>query len=461
MEEHQKAFFQALNKNAIVPWDPKVDLMKYYYSATQLRRQAAMYRKQAVASGKPPTLQDAQKRYILLMRYITLVVEHLPKHPSYNQPSFATKKMEVRSECVSVMTELERIQQYLESQFQERYMKMEEAKAKAEADAAAAAEAKAAAEAEAAAAEARAASAAAAAAAAAAAGAAWAAPVSEETKFGELIDVSEPKVTGSAAAAGAAAAVAGAPPSHYIASNPAPGAVMGVPVGVPTGLPVAARPPPPPTAVSTPIQKPPPPEYSSLYPDPSGMMFDDPASDALRRVRLPGEILEAFLKCADRNTQRAIETCAILAGTIEGDKLHVTALIVPLQEGTRDTCSTVDEESLFNELDTRNLLCLGWIHTHPTQSAFLSSVDLHMHASYQGMLAEAIAVVMAPTSHPNHGIFRLTNPPGLSLIQNCTLGGFHPHDKSAGALFQDCDHVDVVWGQDRPVIVDMRLGHAL
>lgn len=34
--------------------------------------------------------------------------------------------------------------------------------------------------------------------------------------------------------------------------------------------------------------------------------------------------------------------------------------------------------------------------THPTQTAFLSSVDLHTHCSYQLMLQEAIAIVCAP-----------------------------------------------------------------
>lgn len=42
----------------------------------------------------------------------------------------------------------------------------------------------------------------------------------------------------------------------------------------------------------------------------------------------------------------------------------------------------------------------GWIHTHPRMDAFLSSVDLHTHANYQCLLAEAIAVVCAPAKQP-------------------------------------------------------------
>ena len=33
--------------------------------------------------------------------------------------------------------------------------------------------------------------------------------------------------------------------------------------------------------------------------------------------------------------------------------------------------------------DRHSLLILGWIHTHPTQTVFMSSVDLHTHCSYQ------------------------------------------------------------------------------
>ena len=34
--------------------------------------------------------------------------------------------------------------------------------------------------------------------------------------------------------------------------------------------------------------------------------------------------------------------------------------------------------------------------THPTQTAFLSSVDLHTHYPYQQLMPEAVAVVVSP-----------------------------------------------------------------
>ena len=81
---------------------------------------------------------------------------------------------------------------------------------------------------------------------------------------------------------------------------------------------------------------------------------------------------------------------------------------------------------------------LGWIHTHPTQTCFMSSRDLHTHSGYQVMLPESIAIVCAPSKEPEWGVFRLTDPPGLKTVLNCTQGGlFHPHDQEniyTGAL---------------------------
>ncbi len=41
------------------------------------------------------------------------------------------------------------------------------------------------------------------------------------------------------------------------------------------------------------------------------------------------------------------------------------------------------EEETFEVQDSRSLYPLGWIHTHPSQSCFLSSVDVHTHCGYQ------------------------------------------------------------------------------
>ncbi|RPA98771.1 hypothetical protein L873DRAFT_1686502, partial [Choiromyces venosus 120613-1] len=93
-----------------------------------------------------------------------------------------------------------------------------------------------------------------------------------------------------------------------------------------------------------------------------------------------------------------------------------------------DTCSAKDEEGLFEYVDREELMVLGWIHTHPTQTCFMSSVDLHTHCSYQLMLPESIAIVCALRHQPSWGVFRLTDTPGVKTIMACRQSNlFHPH----------------------------------
>lgn len=141
-----------------------------------------------------------------------------------------------------------------------------------------------------------------------------------------------------------------------------------------------------------------------------------------------------------------IESCGILAGTLSaGDSIfRVTTLIIPKQEGTSDTVAALNEEEIYDAQASRELYPLGWIHTHPTQTCFLSSVDVHTQCGYQTMLDEAVAVVMAPGDARNKcGIFRLTTPGGLQLVQKCPQRGFHPHPPTATGqeVYELCGHV--------------------
>jgi len=114
------------------------------------------------------------------------------------------------------------------------------------------------------------------------------------------------------------------------------------------------------------------------------------------------------------------------------------------QEGTRDTVTALNEEDIFEAQDTRGLFPLGWIHTHPTQTCFLSSVDVHTQVGYQTLLDEAVAIVMAPTDRSKRcGIFRLSTPGGLQLVQRCNKRGFHPHPETSTGqpIYELCGHV--------------------
>ncbi|VDP58027.1 unnamed protein product [Heligmosomoides polygyrus] len=115
-----------------------------------------------------------------------------------------------------------------------------------------------------------------------------------------------------------------------------------------------------------------------------------------RALIIAGDLVQKFLICADNNTARNIETCGTLCGTIVGRNFLVSHVILPKQSGASDGCSAEGEEEVFAYQNEHDLITLGWIHTHPSQTAFLSSVDLHTHCAYQMMLSEAVAIVCAP-----------------------------------------------------------------
>ncbi|VDP44132.1 unnamed protein product [Soboliphyme baturini] len=171
----------------------------------------------------------------------------------------------------------------------------------------------------------------------------------------------------------------------------------------------------------------------------------------LSPVTIPEKLIHRFLRAAENNTKNDIETCGILCGKLVNGTFEVSHLIVPKQSGTSTSCNAEDEKDFFALQIQHDLLQLGWIHvtcfflsyrsisgenfkTHPTQTAFLSSVDLHTHCSYQLMFPEAVAVVCSP-KHNQIGVFMLTPESGMKEVSACNETGFHPHTQDP-PLFQ-------------------------
>ena len=181
------------------------------------------------------------------------------------------------------------------------------------------------------------------------------------------------------------------------------------------------------------------PPGSKLGPSKPTYMFKPTAflesGKPLRTLFLPPTLRTTFLRTAHSNTLKNLETCAFLAGTLIANALFVSKLIIPAQTATSDTCEMINESQLFDYVDSQpDLMVVGWIHTHPRQTCFMSSRDLHTHSGYQMMLLESVAIVCAPsfgdTSHGGDwGAFRLTDPPGKGVVLACEKPGlFHPHD---------------------------------
>ncbi|VDC05233.1 unnamed protein product [Peniophora sp. CBMAI 1063] len=228
-------------------------------------------------------------------------------------------------------------------------------------------------------------------------------------------------------------------PSQALYNNPLPMPAM--PYGL-HGAPSRSTPSAPPTRVQAP-------------PAQQTQSSSNKGPPRLRRVDTPREVIDRFIAIAGINTKRNRETCGLLLGRDDGDRFYVTTLLIPKQHSTSDTCTMDEEELVLEFTETRSLVTLGWIHTHPTQSCFMSSVDLHTHSGFQRMLPESFAIVCAPKYNPSFGIFRLTDPPGLQIVLDCQAKeAFHPHPPAP--IYTDADKNHVVL-TDMPLeIVDIR-----
>ncbi|KAK4154097.1 hypothetical protein C8A00DRAFT_33122 [Chaetomidium leptoderma] len=161
--------------------------------------------------------------------------------------------------------------------------------------------------------------------------------------------------------------------------------------------------------------------------------------EPIRPVFLPYAMRQEFLKIASENTRMGLEMCGMLCGTTVNNALFISHLVIPQQKCTSDTCETENESVMLDFCIENDLIVIGWIHTHPTQTCFMSSRDLHTQAGYQVMMPESIAIVCAPRYEPSWGIFRLTNPPGLPHLLSCQrTETFHQH--SVDNLYVEAGH---------------------
>ncbi|GMP57989.1 hypothetical protein CsSME_00021836 [Camellia sinensis var. sinensis] len=149
------------------------------------------------------------------------------------------------------------------------------------------------------------------------------------------------------------------------------------------------------------------------------------ASKVLKDVHISAQLMEDFLALARDNTDKDLETCGVLGAFL---------------------CLALNEEEIFAIQNEQSLYPVGWIHTHPSQRCFMSSIDLHTQFSYQMMVPEAVAIVMAPTDNSRaYGIFRLSDPSGMNILKECKETGYHPHrEPSDGSpIYDHCSNVYV------------------
>eukprot|EP00834_Sanchytrium_tribonematis_P001981 NODE_54_length_30443_cov_1.442954.p6 type:complete len:466 gc:universal NODE_54_length_30443_cov_1.442954:2656-1259(-) len=135
------------------------------------------------------------------------------------------------------------------------------------------------------------------------------------------------------------------------------------------------------SAPSVSKELPPVPDVNQAQPN-----YENGPHHGLNTVYLPRMIIGDFMRIANLNTGKGIETCGLLAGKLRKIKRSsirqqaaylVTHLIIPNQSGTPNSCVMENEELVAGFQIDNNLITLGWIHTHPTQTVVLSYLVLY------------------------------------------------------------------------------------
>jgi len=347
--------------------NPSIPLKKYYASAADLHTQAQQYLAE----------HDDERAFVFLLRFAQIVILTIAKHPGVKGITFAKQKKEYRALAEEALGQCEVIKKRLLEKYSQAPSEEEEEE-KVE-------------------------------------------PVVATTPSAPPVDTNSDSADAAQTLPAAVndLHVSRQPSWHHLRLNFDAGPVEKKQLP-PSVLPIA---PAYPTIIKSPVSAPPtvPASASTSTPPAQAKPPQSSGSKAvkkilkLRTVCLPGSLMSQFLDYVRDNTMKDIETCGILTGVLKDNQLVITTIVIPKQEATANTCVTHSEEDLFELQDKKGLLTLGWIHTHPTQTCFLSSIDLHTHFSYQIMLDEAIAIVMAPTARPNSGVFSLTSK-GIQIL---------------------------------------------
>jgi proteasome lid subunit RPN8/RPN11 len=124
-----------------------------------------------------------------------------------------------------------------------------------------------------------------------------------------------------------------------------------------------------------------------------------PAAPAVKKANADmteEEAMAALAGGGDGDAKPAAASASSAAAATAPGTLVVTHMVLPEQRGTANSVETFNEEAIVAVQEQHGVYVMGWVHTHPTQTCFLSSVDLHCQCSYQNMLPEAVAMVIAP-----------------------------------------------------------------
>lgn len=160
----------------------------------------------------------------------------------------------------------------------------------------------------------------------------------------------------------------------------------------------------------------------------------------LRDIQFPQNLLSSFIQSA-WNQSSDKEFMGWVTGKLheKGQKAKkktiviANGLFIPRQKSDQWSVWEAGDDQVPSQMlqfmEESESVVVGWIHSHPTFSSFLSSVDQHTQHRLQKDLAQAFAIVIDQHKQPR--VMRLS-PAGMEVVAKCQAdpANFHEHDIS-------------------------------
>ena len=113
----------------------------------------------------------------------------------------------------------------------------------------------------------------------------------------------------------------------------------------------------------------------------------------------------------------------------------------------------------YLSVQRRQRVLVGWIHSHPSQSAYMSAQDCHTTRTVDAERPGALAIVCSLREGEGEEdcmVLSLTDK-GRAVVDACDHGtGQHEHEGAAdethgyGVLFETAPHFEYITGDDAP-----------